>query len=291
MTRIATLVLAALLTAPSAGEARESAAAPAPGDAQETTATLAPGHAQEATVTPAPGHAQEATVTPTVVLVHGAWGGGWDWKPVETELRARGYDVYRAHLTGQGERHHLASSQVGLDTHISDVANLMIWERLEDVILVGHSYGGMVITGVAERVPERIGRLVYLDAFLPYDGECLVGMTGGGLGTGCGDLEAVRGQVDGLLPPGWVQPGTPPPHDVPHPARTLVDPVELAGEPGHGRPATYILTRNAPDAPDDFDSQADRARALGWPVLVMIADHNPQRTHVGELVDLILTVR
>lgn len=108
--------------------------------------------------------AQE-TAPGTVVIVHGAWGGGWDWKGVERELRSRGYDVYRATLTGQGERDHLASPEVGLETHVTDVANLIVWERLEEVVLVGHSYGGMVITGVAERIPERVGRLVYLDAF------------------------------------------------------------------------------------------------------------------------------
>jgi pimeloyl-ACP methyl ester carboxylesterase len=109
---------------------------------------------------------------PTVVIVHGAWGGGWDWRGVEQVLRQRGASVYRPTLTGLGERCHLASPDIDLTTHVTDIVNVIEWEELEDVILLGHSYGGMVITGVADRVPDRIRRLVYLDAFLPFDGEC-----------------------------------------------------------------------------------------------------------------------
>ena len=105
---------------------------------------------------PVPTAAQDPLARP-VVIVHGAWGGGWDWKSVETELRARDRVVYRPTLTGLGERNHLASPDIGLATHVTDVVNLIVWEQLEDLILVGHSYGGMVITGVAEQVAERIG--------------------------------------------------------------------------------------------------------------------------------------
>lgn len=242
------------------------------------------------TLIPAPAAAQPLPGEATVVLVHGAWGGGWDWRPVERELRARGHEVFRATLTGHGERVHLASPDVGLATHVADVANLIAWERLEEVVLVGHSYGGMIITGVAEAVPERIGRLVYLDAMLPFDGECATGIMNG-LDEDCGHAEAVEGQVDGLLPPRWVPPDAPVPHDVPHSVLTFVDRIDLAGAPGNGLPASYIITRETPGQPDGFDAFAARARELGWPVLEMIADHNPQRTKIAELVDLILTVR
>ena len=104
---------------------------------------------------------------PTCVLVHGAWGGGWDWKHVDALLTADGYQVYRPTLTGQGEHSNLASTNMDLDTHIQDIVNVILWEDLHDVVLVGHSYGGMVITGVADRVPGRIRRLVYVDALLP----------------------------------------------------------------------------------------------------------------------------
>ena len=106
----------------------------------------------------------------TFVLVHGAWHGGWCWRFVRPLLG--GHDVYAPSLTGLGERKHLARADVDLDTHIADVVSLLEMEDLCDVVLVGHSYGGMVITGAADRAPERIGRLVYLDAFVPENGKC-----------------------------------------------------------------------------------------------------------------------
>lgn len=109
----------------------------------------------------------------TFVLVHGAWHGSWCWKRVRKTLQAEGHDVFTPTLTGVGERSHLTSPQVTLDTHVADVVNLIRWEELDDVVLCGHSYGGCVITGAADRVPERIRALVYLDAFILEDGESL----------------------------------------------------------------------------------------------------------------------
>jgi pimeloyl-ACP methyl ester carboxylesterase len=102
----------------------------------------------------------------TFVLVHGAWHGSWCWKRVRRALQAQGHDVYTPTLTGVAERSHLLSPQVNLETHILDVENLMRWEELSDVVLCGHSYGGCVISGVADRIPDRIRALVYLDAFV-----------------------------------------------------------------------------------------------------------------------------
>jgi pimeloyl-ACP methyl ester carboxylesterase len=107
----------------------------------------------------------------TFVLVHGAWGGGWAWKRVAPLLRAQGHEVFTPTLTGLGERVHLASPDVNLDTHIQDVVNQLRYEDLENVLLVGWSYGGMVITGVLDRAPERLAHLVYLDAEVPCNGE------------------------------------------------------------------------------------------------------------------------
>jgi len=109
----------------------------------------------------------------TFVLVHGAWVGSWCWKRVRRALQAQGHDVFTPTLTGVAERSHLASRQVNLETHILDVENLMRWEELSDVVLCGHSYGGCVISGVADRVPDRIRALVYLDAFVLEAGEHL----------------------------------------------------------------------------------------------------------------------
>ena len=108
----------------------------------------------------------------TFVLVHGAWHGGWCWRYVRPLLKD--HQVFTPSLTGLGERRHLARPDINLETHIEDVVSLLEMEDLHDVVLVGHSYGGMVVTGAADRVPERIGRLIYLDAFVPENGRCLL---------------------------------------------------------------------------------------------------------------------
>lgn len=115
-------------------------------------------------------HAEKAA---TYVLVHGAWHGSRCWKRVRKLLQDAGHQVLTPTLTGLGERSHLNSSAVNLSTHIADVVNLLRWEDLSNVILCGHSYGGNVISGVADQIPERIGELVFLDAFVPEDGECV----------------------------------------------------------------------------------------------------------------------
>ncbi len=114
----------------------------------------------------------------TFVLVHGAWHGGWCWRRVEERLAARGHRVFAPTLTGLAERSDLAGPQVSLSTHIDDVVDLLRREGLKDVVLCGHSYGGMVVSGVAEKAPEgSIGAIVFLDAFLPEDGRSLLDYT------------------------------------------------------------------------------------------------------------------
>ncbi|MGO1077755.1 alpha/beta fold hydrolase [Inquilinus sp. CA228] len=107
------------------------------------------------------------------VLVHGAWHGSWCWKRVRDRLQSAEHRVFTPSLTGLGERSHLLGREVGLDTHVEDLANLLVWEELRDIVLVGHSYGGIVIRQVADRLPDRMRALVYLDAFVPEDGHCL----------------------------------------------------------------------------------------------------------------------
>ncbi|HEY7135837.1 MAG TPA: alpha/beta hydrolase [Acidimicrobiia bacterium] len=114
----------------------------------------------------------------TYVLVHGGGHGGWCYQPVARLLRAAGHEVYAPTLTGLGERSHLLGRDVDLDLHIRDVVAVLHYEDLRDVILVGHSYGGMVITGVADRAADRVGRLVYLDAANPVNGQSLVDVAG-----------------------------------------------------------------------------------------------------------------
>jgi pimeloyl-ACP methyl ester carboxylesterase len=110
----------------------------------------------------------------TFVLVHGAWSGGWCYFKVAKRLRALGHLVFTPTLTGQGERSHLTGAAINLSTHLTDVLNVFHYEKLDDVVLAGHSYGGMVITGIGDRIPKRIRALIYLDAFLPQDGQSLL---------------------------------------------------------------------------------------------------------------------
>jgi len=114
----------------------------------------------------------------TYVLVHGGGHGGWCFQRLARILRSAGHEVYTPTMTGLGERAHLLSPSVDLDLHIRDIVAVLRFEDLHDVVLVGHSYGGMVITGVADRVPDRVGRLVYLDAATPVDGQSLVDVAG-----------------------------------------------------------------------------------------------------------------
>jgi pimeloyl-ACP methyl ester carboxylesterase len=114
----------------------------------------------------------------TFVLVHGAWHGGWYWQRVADRLRGGGHTVFTPTLTGLGERSHLLRAGIELNTHITDIVNVMTWEDLRDVVLCGHSYGGFVISGVAEQMAAVIRSIVFLDAFVPRNGERVLDLTG-----------------------------------------------------------------------------------------------------------------
>lgn len=227
-------------------------------------------------------HQLQNDAKPTFVIVHGAWGGSWAFKEVEMLLREKGYDVYRPSLTGLGERVHLATQDVNLSTHLNDVINAVLFEELEDIILVGHSYGGMVITGVAHQIPERIKSLIYIDAFLPNDGESVYSWRQ--MESDFANLEE-----DGYLVPSWISPEQQPPSDVPHPAKTFTEGVNLENEAAYNIPGTYILTVEQGTDPDDddFSIHAIRAEERGWPVLILDSDHNPQWSHPVKLVKML----
>ena len=229
----------------------------------------------------------ETPSKPTIVIVHGAWGGGWAFKKVEALLRQKGFDVYRPQLTGQGDRVHLARPDIGLNTHIDDVVNTILYEDLRDIVLVGHSYGGMVISGVADRVPDRIKRLVYLDAMVPNDGDSVVTLARGG-----GEFLKQMTKGDYVVPV-WVKPEQPPPHDVPQALKTFTDAIVLKNEAARKVPATYILTvdkgKEAKD--DDFFPQSVRAKERGWSMLQLASDHNPQWSAPEALADLLAGIR
>jgi pimeloyl-ACP methyl ester carboxylesterase len=221
----------------------------------------------------------------TMVAVHGAWAGGWHFKKMAPLLEAKGWKVYRPSLSGLGEHFNTARADIGLATHIDDIVNLILFEDLHDVILLGHSYGGMVITGVADRIPERIARLVYLEAVLPIDGESLMGSRK----SGSFDLEKMT--KDGFIVPTWVRPGKPFPIDVPHPLKTFTDAVSLKHQDLVAKiPSVYILTVDPGKKPEDDDlfAASERARSRGWPVIVMTGDHNPQWRQPEEVVKRLL---
>jgi pimeloyl-ACP methyl ester carboxylesterase len=225
--------------------------------------------------------AARAAAAETFVLVHGALGGGYGFKKLDSLLQAEGHRVWRPTLTGLGERAHLASRDIDLETHIQDIVNVILWEELRDVVLVGRSYGGMVITGVANRVPDRIKRVVYLDAFLPQDGESL--------------LDISRTQVpveeDGFVRPAILKRASKTqPHLVAQPGKTFTQKISLRNQEVASRiPATYILTVAAGKKPEDdeFFRHAERARARGWKILTMEADHNPELSRPEELARLL----
>lgn len=233
---------------------------------------------------PAPALAQQPPAR-TYVFVHGAWGGGWDWRRVDSLLTQRGHTVYRASLTGLGERVHLASPGIGLSTHIDDVVNTLLWEDLRDVVLVGHSYGGMVITGVADRIPERIHHLVYVDAFLPDSGESVLSLS-------TPEFAAFlrEGGEGGFIRPMWVRAEDSIPKDVPHPLKTFTDTLRLVNPAARRVPGTYILTVDPGATEDSFQRYAGRATARGWTVRQMAADHVPERSAPGALVELLLAI-
>jgi pimeloyl-ACP methyl ester carboxylesterase len=217
----------------------------------------------------------------TYVIVHGAWGGGWDWKHVDQLLTADGHKVYRPTLTGQGEHSNLASTNIDLDTHIQDIVNVIVWEDLHDVVLVGHSYGGMVVTGVADRVPDRIRCLIYVDALLPENGENADTII---------SPKLKKPVKDGFVTCPWVTNNPPPPHDVLMPAKTFSEPITLTNQAVAKKLSTiYILTVDAgtPDEQDDFYPFYQRAQARGWSAIIMQADHNPQRSHANGLAVLL----
>jgi pimeloyl-ACP methyl ester carboxylesterase len=231
--------------------------------------------------------ADSATNSPnhkfTYVIVHGAWGGGWAFRQLDGLLTADGHKIYRPTLTGQGERSHLASTNIDLSTHIQDIVNVILYEDLHDIVLVGHSYGGMVITGVADRVPDRIRQLIYVDAFLPLDGESAnTARPSGGMSLNTTNgFVTYRGFKTDRLPP----------HDVPMSARCFSEPISLKNQDAAKKiPATYILavpssTNSVQDA--RFYFSYERAKARGWPVLTIESDHNAQWSHPKELANML----
>ena len=202
----------------------------------------------------------------TFVLVHGAWHGGWCWRHVAPILRRAGHAVFTPTLTGLGERAHLARPGIDLELHIRDVVAVLEMEDLREVVLLGHSYGGMVVTGAADRAHERIRRLVYLDAFVPENGKCLLDYVERAV-----PERAARFREEGERQ-GWVAPppvstwGLVKPEHVaftrqrenPHPFGCFTQPVRLVNSSAAALPKTFVYCSSP--ATGSFDLFAAKYR-------------------------------
>ena len=222
----------------------------------------------------------------TFVAVHGAWVGGWYWRQVACLLRAAGHGVFTPTLTGLGERVHLIDPRVDLATHVEDIANVLRYEDLRDVVLVGHSYAGMVITGVAERVPERLARLVYLDAFVPGDGQALADLIPPDVLEWF--VERARTMGDG-----WRIPHDPPDEDrrTDFTLAALLQPLVVRSPEAAELPRAYVACLESRDVPlfAHFADAAARARREGWTYCELPTDHMPMETMPNELAETLLS--
>jgi len=230
----------------------------------------------------------------TYVLVHGAWHGSWCWKRVRKALQAAGHEVFTPTLTGVGERSHLISPGVNLSTHVADVVNLIRWEELSDVILCGHSYGGCVISGAADRIPDRIRALVYLDAFVLEDGECLFDLVSPEQVQGMREQAQSAGE-------GWKAAPIPAevfqvnPHDsawvntqcTPQPLATFEERIQLTGALGRIPDVTHILATGFREG-SPFPACHERAKAKGWKTRAIACGHDVMLDLPEELTALLL---
>jgi len=232
----------------------------------------------------------------TFVLVHGAWGGSYGFRTVRGPLRSAGHEVFTPSLTGIGERAHLASPLVNLSTHVMDVVNTILYEDLSDIVLLGYSYGGMVVTGSLSVVADRVAHLVYLDAFLPSDGECLDDLAGAGYSAG-----AIGPGGEWLVPPlsralhNPVEAAWYTARRSPHPVGCFTEPVRLH-KPLEDYPftRTYVKATEEPrpadgGRPSPFWRAADRARNdPAWRYRELDTDHMILVNRPAELVGLLL---
>lgn len=233
----------------------------------------------------------------TFVLIHGSMHGGWCWQRVIPRLRAARHEAYAPTLTGLGERVHLAHPDFDLETHIQDVLGVLEYEDLHDVVLVGHSYGAAVITGVADRLPERVAHLVYVDGVMVADGQAILDFVPA---EGRSTRQAlVVAEGDGwLLPPPadlasfgisaeedavWVRAKL-----VPRPFKTFTQPLRLASAAGFGGPKTFIACIDAPAA-GWRDAMIVRARTeRGWQYRELATGHDAMISAPDQLSSLLL---
>lgn len=233
----------------------------------------------------------------TLILIHGAYHGGWCWRKVVSPLRQRGVEVFTPTLTGLGERSHLLTPDVNLSTHIDDIVELVKFEDLANVALVGHSYAGMVISGVAEVIPERVDRLIYLDALMPMNGETVFDILPE---TKNRATETSRNgkTVKVISPPPPQAFGVEDSDDVkwvasrltPMPYGCYDEPVKIANRDVDSIPKTFLLCKppNVERARGHLAKAYEMAKKTGWTRKVLPGPHDIMVTHPKELIDALL---
>jgi pimeloyl-ACP methyl ester carboxylesterase len=232
--------------------------------------------------------------TKTFVLVHGAWHGGWCWRRVSDLLEKRGHKVFTPTLTGLGERSHLLRAGITISTHVTDVVNLLKWERLSGVVLCGHSYGGMVISGVAEQAADRIDSIVFLDAFLPDNGDSMEALTSQAVRDG---LKAAIERGDIGVPPrsaalfmvnekdqAWVDAMC-----VPQPIGCFIEKLSLTGARDRIAKKSYIRAGAYPNP--GFDKAMARVQAdQSWRVYSVPCGHDVMVDMPERLAEILIEV-
>lgn len=227
-----------------------------------------------------------------IVLLAGAWHGGWCWERVAPSLRAAGHDVYTPTLTGVSDRAHLINPSTGLDTHIADVTRLIEFYGLHDVVLLGHSYAGQVVTGVADVMPDRIGHRIYLDAFVGDDGDAAIDLLPESVAGHYRESVASTG-FGWLIPPRslevlgvtqsedleWLTPRL-----TPHPWKTYTDRLELSGA-AKTVAASYI---ECTDWMRVFRPYAAKAAAAGFVTREIPTGHEAMVTEPEALAEMLI---
>lgn len=221
------------------------------------------------------------------VILAGATAAGWYMRPVASRLQKAGHDVFTPTYTGLGERSHLLNPDIDLETHILDVLQVFNYEALNDVILVGKSYSGMVITGVADRIPEKIRHLVYLDAAVPEAGQSLVDLLDPATAAMVAEVVQTYGE-------GWYLPVDPSADRrlTPHPGKTGSQPLRLYNPQAiETIPHTYIYCTRKPSiglAACITQGGAAKAKAKGWHYYELATDHEPEQEAPDDVAAILL---
>jgi pimeloyl-ACP methyl ester carboxylesterase len=230
----------------------------------------------------------------TFVLVHGAWHGGWCWRRVSDRLEGKGHKVFTPTMTGLGERSHLLNKDINLATHITDIANAIKWEGLKDIVLVGHSYGGIIVSGVADQMNDKIASIVFLDAFVPEAGDSLMEKASQAARDGMN--EAIKKGEIAMKPipaavfrvnekdRAWVDAQC-----TPQPIATLTDKATFTGGREKIAKRTYIRAKGYPSVP--FDGAQEKLKAAaGWKIYEMPCGHDAMVDMPDRLTEILIEV-